>query len=113
MNLEEFCADESAVTALKNFLASKEGGKFQRMLRAEHPLSKLASKENQNPANVRDLAIAENGTADNLLGKCIGWELVFKLMDQAQIYVPKKDKPGHESRAARITKTLRQTPTDK
>lgn len=104
MTEEEFRSDKATVGALANFLNSKEGAKFKALMECESPLSKLASRETQQPANVRDLAIAEQGSADNLLGKCVGWDLLRNVISRCSTMVSKA--PQKEPRAARVSKIM-------
>lgn len=108
MTESEFRSDEAAVKELNTFLNSKTGVKFLNMLQAESVLKKLCSAENQSPANVRDLALAESGenTASILLGRCIGYGLALEIVERARELISKPP-AAKDTAATKVARTLR------
>lgn len=79
---DEFRADEKAVQALRRFLASDEGRKFARVIRGFNPAAKMATLDTVDPKYVRAVAHAEKESAETLVGKIGGYQLIQNLIFQ-------------------------------
>ena len=107
---EDFRRDEHAVQALVNFLASDAGRKFARALRGGRVGTRLASDRTHEPHALRDTALAEAGTAQNLLGKAEGYDLALSFIDrltQKFETPPPASGTGHSDR---VNRTMRRGP---
>lgn len=106
MTENEFRADKGAVDALNAFLSSGDGQKFLSVLEEESILNKLSSSANQTERGVRDLAVVETGSTDNLLGRCIGYNLIVRMLKRLRSKITEAA-PQPQSRAGRVAKTMR------
>lgn len=96
---EQFCADGDHVTALRDFLTSETGHALISVLQGFHPMRQLAdSRTARGGNNLRAIAAAESelGRAENLLGRCEGYESAIELLTQVlterQAAVPPKSR---------------------
>lgn len=108
MKEHEFRSDESAVKSLDAFLNTDAGRKFLSVLDDESVLEKMSSVEHQEPGNVRDLALAEQGSASNLLGRMVGYHLCIKVIKRCRSIV-QKQKPDSMSKASEVSRALKKT----
>jgi hypothetical protein len=82
MSVDEFCRDESAVLAWREFLNSPTGIKLQRVMVGLDPINKLATAEMHTPGLIRAAARAEGESAEVLLGKSTGFAILRNTLVQ-------------------------------
>lgn len=109
---EDFRRDENAVQALVNFLASDAGVKFARALRGGRIGSRLASERTHEPHAIRDAALAEAGTAHNLLGKVEGYDLALAMIDRLTMKFEQPVESPAMRQSDRVGKVMRRGPSD-
>lgn len=82
MSVDEFCRDESAVLAWREFLSGPTGIKLQRVMAGLDPINRLATAEMHTPGLIRAAARAEGESAEVLLGKSTGFAILRNTMLQ-------------------------------
>lgn len=99
MSVDEWQEDEKAVLAWREFVESEHGQKLARVLAGLNPLARLATLDSVRPDLVRAVAKAESESAEALLGKATGYQLVcnalFQVMTKAKTAAPR----AHSRRA--------------
>ena len=93
---EEFQEDAEAVHALRRFLASKEGRKFCRVIRGMNPAAKMATLDSVDPKIVRAAAHAEHESAQTLVGKIGGYQVIQNLIFQVLTKHRKPQQPNKQ-----------------
>lgn len=101
MSIEAFCRDEKAVLAWREFLHSAAGRKLRRVVDGLNPLLKLASQEANNPAIIRAAAKAESESAETLLGKATGFQLVHNVLFQLLLHIHRGAPPSSSRRGGK------------